>query len=113
MLKMKVPVVEALKHLKLIDHRTCQKGILTRWHVRKDQSGKDFVTAQSICWLFCWAKTGMNSETARGQARRAFNAIFDQTFDRLERRLDHEWAIIWRYEKSNIEKNFYSHIASK
>ena len=112
-IKMKISRAEAAKHLKLIDHRTCQKGISTCWQVRKDQNGKDFATAQSICWLFCWAKTGMNSETARGQARRAFNAIFDQTFNHLERRLNHGRARTWRYAKGNIESDFYSHIGRK
>lgn len=113
MIKMKIPPHEALKLLKLIDHGTCQKGISTRWRVQKDQNGNDFVPAQSICWLFCWAKTGMNSEKAREQARRAFDAIFDQPFDGLERRLNHEWARVWRYAKGNLEPYFHSHIGRK
>ena len=110
MINMKISPVEALKHLKRIDHGTCQKGVSTRWRVRKDQNGKKFATAQSICWLYCWAKTGMNSETARVQAHRAFDAIFDQPFNRLERRLNHKRARTWRYAAGNIENQFYSHI---
>lgn len=113
MIKMKIPPVEALKYLKLIEHATCRKGILTRWQLSKDQNGDDFVPAQSVCWLFCWAKTGMNSEKAREQARKAFDSIFDQPFDRLEQRLDHERARTWRYDEGNIEKYFYSHICGK
>lgn len=113
MIKMKSSSAEALKHLKLIEHATCRKGISTRWQVSKDQNGDDFVPAQSVCWLFCWAKTGMNSERAREQARKAFDSIFDQPFDRLERQLDHERARTWRYAESDIENEFYSHIAKK
>lgn len=111
MIKMKTSSAEALRHLKLIEHATCIKGISTRWRVSKDQNGDDFVPAQSVCWLFCWAKTGMNSEKARGQARRAFDSIFDQPFDRIERRLDHERTRTWRYAEGDIENDFYSHIA--
>ena len=110
MLKMKVSPVEALKHLNRIDHATCQRGVSTRWRVGKDQNGIDFATAQSICWLFCWAKTGMNSATARVQAHRAFDAIFDQPFNWLDQKLDHALARKWRYAAGDIESDFYSHI---
>ena len=110
MIKLKISSAEALKHLKLIEHATCRKGISTCWQVSKDQNGDDFAPAQSICWLFCWAKTGLNSERARAQARKAFDSIFDQPFGRLEQRLDHELAKTWRYAEGNIENSFYSHI---
>ena len=113
MIKMKISSAEALRHLKLISHATCRKGISTRWRVEKDQNGNDFAKAQSICWLFCWAKTGRNSEQARAEAHQAFDAIFDQSFNWLDQKLGHNLAREWRYEKGGIESDFYSQIGRK
>ena len=78
----------------------------------KDSNGNGNVqaTAQSICWLYCWAKTGQNSDKAAKQARRAFDAIFDRSYSWLDGRLRHENAQKFRYDPGNIEAEFYSAI---
>ena len=65
--------------------------------------GKAGVTAQSICWLFCWGKTGMGSQPAADEAQRVFDAIFDRSFDWFDARVAHEWARSVRYTKKDIE----------
>ena len=106
-------------------HKTFKKGLEKHWRTYKDQNGKERVTAQSICWLFCWAKTGMNSEYAEKQARSVFDNIFDHTHQWLEGRLGrlgrpspgyreatgHERAQDLRYKKGDIEEEFDSLLA--
>ena len=71
MIQMQVTPEEARKLIGSIPHKTCQTGLQKNWR----EGGKAGVTAQSICWLYCWAKTGMNSSDAAIQARRAFNKM--------------------------------------
>ncbi len=63
------------------------------------------VTAQSICWLYCWAKTGMNSANAAQQSRQAFNQIFDRPYEWFDARVPHEWARVARYRTVDIESD--------
>jgi len=55
------------------------------------------VTAASFLWLYCWAKTGMNSEKAREVAVGVFEQIFGLRFDDVDKRVEHEWARRMRY----------------
>ena len=90
-----------------IPHRTCQKGVTARWHISNGQP-----TAQSICWLFCWAATGQGSDEAMQEARRAFDEIFDQSYDWLNcrPRFNLHRARQLRYKKKNIENEFRSYL---
>jgi len=82
-----------------IPHNTCAKAIDDHWKV--DRDGK--VRAQSVLWLFCWAKTGMNSELARQASVRVLNNILPRGFADLDALLDHEYAREARYSSRNIE----------
>jgi len=42
------------------------------------------VRAQSVLWLFCWAKTGMNSEEARQVSAQIFDEILPITFAKFD-----------------------------
>ena len=102
MIRVKLSAKDALVEIQRIEHATCQKSVSTNWSIDKDK------LPQSICWLFCWAKTGMNSEKAREQSQLAFDAIFSPQFDWFCCRLDHSAAREWRYSKGNVEDDFYS-----
>ena len=85
-----------------IPHKSCTKAIPTHWIIRSDGS----VSAQAVLWLFCWAKTGMNSEDARTHALHAFNEILPVRFSDLDLLVDHAWARTMRYATGDIEADF-------
>jgi hypothetical protein len=98
----------AEKQLRSILHPICLQGITTRWRVNKDGT----VPAQSVCWLFCWAKTGQRSEQARLASIRALDHILSKNFKELDAVLDHEYARKVRYFslKRDIEEEFQRRI---
>jgi hypothetical protein len=57
------------------------------------------VAPESVNWLFCWGKTGMNSEQARLDARRVFNQVLAITFDEYDALVEHDEARNHRYVK--------------
>lgn len=65
--------------------------------------------AQSICWLYCWAVTGMESSRAQEAARQAFDNIFDRSYDWLHPRLmpsGKAEKLGYGPESSDIEREF-------
>ena len=100
MVKLKVEKSELEKLFGEISHDTFQKALTEHWIVNEQ-----YVTAQSVCWLFCWAKTGMNSQNAMKQSRQVFDRIFQSvTFSDFDQKVPHEWARVARYRTENIEK---------
>ncbi len=97
-IRMKVSASEAAREISQIEHKTCQRGLERYWTTYQDNTGKDQATAQSICWLSCWAKTGRGSRKALTQAQHAFDDIFDQPHDWLTARLPQEDAKRLRYK---------------
>ena len=108
MIRMQVTPDEARKLIRAIPHKTCQTGLQKNWV----EGGDAGVTAQSICWLYCWAKTGMNSTDAAIQARRAFNQIFDKPYEWFDARVDHDWARQARYHLEYIEDELDRRLAA-
>lgn len=98
MVKLKVTPDEALMRLRSVPHETFHKA-MGRWHV--DNSGN--VRAQSVCWLFCWAKTGMGSDYAAAASQHVFNDILNITYERFDALVGHQWALYNRYKAHNIE----------
>ena len=94
--------------LSQIQHDVCQQGITTRWHTYRDKNGNEQARAQSICWLYCWAATGMGSDRALRQAREAFDSIFYRSYNWLEQRLSLDVARQFRYKSlaRDIEQDF-------
>ena len=111
MLQMKVTVTaqRARQILQSIQHRTCQKGVKNHWRIGRNGQP----TAQSICWLFCWATTGQGSDGARQEAQRAFDAIFNCSYNNwLNRhsRFKLDIARELRYRTGDIENEFRSYL---
>jgi hypothetical protein len=90
---------EARKLVLSIPHKTCDRATAENWNVGPD--GR--VRAQSVLWLFCWAKTGMNSEHARRVAVRVFDEIMPISFAEFDVAVDHAYARKSRYASHNIE----------
>jgi hypothetical protein len=109
MIRMQVTPDEALTLIRTIPHKSCQSGLQKNWI----EGGKAGVTAQSICWLYCWAKTGMNSSDAAIRARRAFNQIFDKSYEWFDARVDHDWARKARYQDVYVEDELDRRLAVK
>jgi len=107
MMKMRISQDEARQLIHEIPHNTCQKGVQTCWI----EGGKAGVTAQSICWLFCWAKTGMNSAKAAQQSKQVFDQIFNHSYEWFSDRVPHEWARQARYERGDIESELTNLLA--
>ena len=98
-MKMRVSQNKAKQLIHEIPHNTCQKGAHTHWV----EGGISGVTAQSICWLYCWAKTGQNSINAAHRSQLVFDQIFDQSYEWFSARVPHEWARDARYVHGDIE----------
>ena len=99
MIRVQVTPTEAWRLIRAIPHNSCQSSAQQCWV----EGGDAGVTAQSICWLYCWAKTGMNSADAADVAKHAFDQIFDQPYAWFDARVSHEWARKARYQHRNIE----------
>jgi len=87
----------ALAQLRGIAHARCQAAIRNHWHA----TGKT-VSPQSVCWLFCWAKTGLGSQRAAEEARRVFDCILSIGFDAFDARVPHSWARAARYATGDL-----------
>ena len=98
-MRLKTSVENARKLLLSIPHQTCARAISHCWKVNPDGT----VAAQSVLWLFCWGKTGMNSEIARRAAAEVFDEIMPISFGQLDALVDHEYARRARYASHNIE----------
>ena len=107
-ISMRVSSREASEEIFRIPHGNCQHGFRTRWHIYRDENGREQARAQSICWLYCWALTGQGSPRAQEAARQAFDNIFDRSYDWLHPRLPQGEAERLRYkpEDSDIEREF-------
>lgn len=94
-----LPNETALRLLQSIPHSTCSKAILARWRVTPEGA----VKAQSVLWLFCWAKTGMNSFEAARASREIFDRLLPVKFDEFDSRVPHSYARLKRYAPGDIE----------
>lgn len=102
MIRLQVSPQIAFQYLQKVRHAVFQKGLENHWNLNEF----DNVRAQSILWLFCWATTGKGSPRAAGEAREAFNRIFDRSYDWLSRRITLEYARANRYAERDLEKEF-------
>ena len=100
-MKLKVQYAESKRRLASVPHATFQRALDRRW-VRE---GTASVTAQSACWLFCWAKTGMGSQAAANAAFGAFNELLEVSYGRFDTRVDHGTARDLRYRLGNVESD--------
>jgi hypothetical protein len=107
-MKLKTSTEEAKRLILSIPHKTCAKAMEDHWKV--DASGE--VLAQSVLWLFCWAKTGMNSEDARIVAADMFDQLMPLSFAQFDAVVDHEYARECRYTPRNIERDLEEKLAS-
>mgnify|MGYP001806121843 CR=1 FL=1 len=109
MIKLRVETSELESHFKTVEHDTFQKALTEHWKVIGDN-----VKAQSVCWLFCWAKTGMNSQNAMQQSRQVFDKIFQTiTFSDFDKKVSHGWAREARYRTENIEEELNDLLSGK
>ena len=111
MIAMRVSEKDARQILSRIEHETCSQGIDGHWSMYRskfygDTNGMDQPSAQSICWLYCWAKTGQGSNKAARQAQKAFDDIFDRDYDWLSGKLSLEEARRLRYAEKDVESEF-------
>ena len=108
MIQMKVSAQEAERELSQIGHKTFQEGFNKHW---KYKTGTAQPTAQSICWLYCWAAAEERGYKRVGAlTRKAFNDIFDHSYDWLSQRLPLDAARYLRYKKEDIEHEFNSYL---
>lgn len=99
MVKINLPSESIDSLLNSVEHVSFQRSRNKNWIF---DSKKNTVTASSICWLFCWAKTGMSSDSAREQSRIVFNELLRNsslniTFDSCDKETVHVQARLNRY----------------
>jgi hypothetical protein len=106
-MKIKLSFDKTLELLNTIPHSVCIDAIKKNWL----PNGNGGIKAHSICWLFCWAKTGMGSKKAKVVSRKVFDTIFgDSSFQYFDTQVEHEWArwARYQYENPGIEKQLAS-----
>jgi hypothetical protein len=108
MMKLKVSPEQAYRRLAAIAHTRFQQALPRYWHV----DGQGRLQAQTILWLYCWAKTGLNSEQTAQDVRNAMNAIFDHPYAWLETRIAHDYARKARYATGDIEAEFQAKLSA-
>ena len=93
---LKLTNADLQQHFDAVEHKKFQKGRTTHWHI-ETENGNEYPTVQSFCWLYCWAKTGMNSSQAKEESERAFNLAFSFTFAQVDNERLHALARRLRY----------------
>lgn len=101
MTSLKVSEQEARIIFERVPHLRFQHAVSRNWKV--DREGA--VDGRSVCWLYCWAKTGMSSLSAAEASREVFDRVLTTSFDRFNAVVDHEWARRARYssDRSSVE----------
>lgn len=108
MIQIKVSSKQLSNYLNGITHKTFQQGLINHWVVYKNNC----VNAQSVFWLFCWAKTGMNSQSSMKQVQNIFDNIFkDINFRDFDKLVPHKEARKLRYRKGNIEHEIEKYLS--
>ena len=87
-----------------IDGDYFQQGKEKYWK----QGGKAGVTAQSICWLYCWVESDRNRKNkVAPEARRIFNKIFNRSHEWFGTRISSDEARELRYLEGDIEARLH------
>jgi hypothetical protein len=107
-MELQVSYEESVNLIKSIPHQTCVDALPAHWV----KVNSKHVKAQSICWLFCWGKTGMGSKESEDRAITVFDAIFgNKAFKQFDSKVEHEWARYARYSKvASIEAELKSRL---
>ena len=97
---LKVSLEKANNEFKLLaNHKTFMQGFKNYWV--SDEKGN--VKGQSVCWLYCWAKTGMGVPSIAEKSKKIFNSILDVSYEEFDKRVGLELARQLRYDTGNIE----------
>ena len=72
MAHLRCPAREAPEALAAVPHKRFQDVLAGHWHVDADGA----IDGRSVCWLYCWAKTGMGSLKAAEAAQAAFDQVW-------------------------------------
>jgi hypothetical protein len=99
MVQLRCPAREAQEALAAVPHKRFQDVLAGHWRVDADGA----IDGRSVCWLYCWAKTGMGSLKAAEGARQAFDQVVDVDYSLFDARVDHEWAREKRYADAPID----------
>ena len=99
-IKIKVSLDEADELIKSISHKTFQEARKNYWRINEDGS----IWAQSVLWLFCWAKTGMGSKKTAQVSQEIFDKIFTFSYNFFNSRVPHNYARENRYLNKNIQE---------
>lgn len=108
MISFTVTEQEAQARIRAIPHERAVNAIDAHWRVQPDGTPD----ARSVCWLYCWAKTGMNSAKAADEARAVFNAIFSMSYESFDKRVGHEWARRARYAAQDMRDELAAQLRS-
>jgi hypothetical protein len=103
MFRLRIAAKQANEILEAIANEAFQEGRASRWSVANDGG----VSAQSVCWLFCWGKRDHQPLTAES-VRNAIDQFFEFTFDDFDALVPLDFARWARYRKPNVD----SHLAA-
>ena len=98
MISLRVSPEEALLAFARVPHPRFQDAIGKYWNV--DDDGVH-VHSQSVCWLFCWAKSDTYHEETAERAREAFNQLLTVSFEDFDHAVDLKTAQKYRAPRRN------------
>ena len=108
---LRVSKEEAMMQLTKVSHLKFQNSLKEGyWKVNERH-----VEAKSVCWLYCWGRTGNHSTKTAEACRQAFNDLLDVRFEDFENDSDKDfinWARANRYEEPT-DSELLKHLIKK
>jgi len=110
-MQLAIPFERTNSIVRRIPHGSIKDRVIqTRWsafYVEPNGQNGTYgeMKAQAVCWLYCWAMNGLNSEDARIYSVQAFNQIFVTQladFPPMDTEF-HNWARDLRYRQGSCE----------
>ena len=111
-MRLHIPFAETVRIIGAIPHTIIfEENINDHWvpfHIPSNgtNGAHGVMRAQAVCWLYCWAMTGMNIHDVMAQSQFAFNQIFEIPFERYPQEINgefHQWARRIRYMNGDYE----------
>jgi hypothetical protein len=99
MIRLTVTPADAGARLDEIENDRFHSAVAGHWTLADEPC----VPIPTVCWLFCWAKTGGNSQPTAEALRPVFTSLLDISYEEFDNCVPHQWARNSRYSTRDLE----------